>query len=199
MDPLATADDLAARLGRATWTDPVELAQVEAFLLDASAELRSLTGQPLTQMTSTVTLIAGEYGRVTLPAFPVIDVDSVAVEGDVVTDFKVDGRELKNLSACAGDEVEVTYTHGWDPIPDDLIKWTCVLAASQLQAASQRGNLGMSAGVIAEAERIDDYQHQVTFANTDVAVDIGFVLPPSVRARLVSTYGDGEVGWLTYR
>jgi hypothetical protein len=199
LPPLATPQQLADQLNVTLWTGS-ELTQVEAFLDGASGELRTLIGQPLSRVVdSTVTLYADGRGAVLLPAFPVVSITSVTVEGTTVTDYKLRDRTLYRMGAGWGDEVVVTYTHGWDPMPADIVKWTCVLAASFLSAAKSSGALGMTAGVTSRDEHIDDYRLAVSGpSGGGAATDVGMVIPDRVAARLKATYGDGGIGWVTY-
>jgi hypothetical protein len=199
LTPLATADQLAARLRLAPYAG-AELDQVEALLLDASSEMRSIIGSPVTRLTSTLTLWPDRPGRVELPVVPVISIASVAVSGVelATTEWTLRYRTLR-LPTSAGkeDEVTVTLTHGWDPIPDDIVKWTCVLAAAA-KAAADDGTLGMTAGVVSGSEAIDDYQHSwqgPEASGGDGAA--GMTLPPRIADRLRATYGgSGLIDWL---
>lgn len=195
--PLTTPERLAAELGVPMWTDPVELAQVNALLASASDEMRAATGgQPLNRMTSTVKLYAEGDGRVRLPAIPVVSVAEVLVDGAAV-DYEV--RDQMLYAPVRKDTpVTVTYTHGWDPIPGELVKWTCVLAAASLSGAAETGSLGMTAGINQRSEAIDDYKHSwQSFPNNP---EVGMTLPSRVADRLKATYGaDAGIGWVTYR
>lgn len=199
LEPLATPADLAARLGVTVWTDPLVLAQVEANLADASAEIRAIVGQPITRMTSTVELYADRPCRVDLPAWPVVSIASV-VRGGIEVDptaYHVRFRTLR-FSVCKGEAVTVTYTHGWEEIPGDLVLWTCVLAASMKSGTEATGALGLTAGVGTKSEAIDDYQ--VTLSGPESSGGdpaTGLTLPESIATRLRNAYGGGGMAyWL---
>jgi hypothetical protein len=131
---LATVADLATLLGR-TFT-PEQEPQVQALLDQASAVVRSYVRQDITQATTTDTftmrhvdpLLHRCAGAVTLPQRPVVDVDSVLVDGVVSHDWWQDGSDLLLRSWTWGappgahrpPQVTVTYTHGWDPVPADI-------------------------------------------------------------------------------
>lgn len=131
---LATVADLAALLGR-TFTTEQE-AQAQALLDQASSIVRAYVRQDITQATTTDTftmrradpLLHRCGGVVTLPQRPVVDVDTVSVNGTAVTDWWQEGSDLlvrawawgQPPAAHRAPQVTVTYTHGWDPVPGDI-------------------------------------------------------------------------------
>ena len=198
MDPLATAQQLADRLKLPPF-EGEELAQVQLLLDDASDEIRAIVGQAISRTTSTVVLWADKPGRVDLPAWPVVSVDEVKYNGEVLdpASYRVRYRTLLLPVHCTRAEIEVTYTHGWDPIPNEIVKWTCVLAAAMWNAVRDTGALGMSAGMVQRTEAIDDYQlswQSAEAAGGDSAS--GLTLAPRIAERLRATYGGGSVAWL---
>lgn len=199
LDPLATPDDLSNRLGLDPYTGS-EWDQVEALLGDASDELRSVLGQPVSRMTSTVTLFASRHGRVDLPAFPVVSIGSVELDGVVVDPgcYRVRDKTLHLPMVCRNDEVVVTFTHGWDEIPGELVKWTCVLAAAMKAGVDATGSLGMIAGVGQSSEAIDDYQHTTQGPEASGGEPTsGLTLPPAIADRLRASYGGlGLINWI---
>ncbi|MEU7814126.1 hypothetical protein [Pseudonocardia sp. NPDC049154] len=195
LEPLATPEQLAARLGVTLPDDDPALAQYEELLIDASAEMRSIIGQPLSKMTSTTELWPDRPGRYELPAWPVHEVSAVVVDGQPVGWYRTGPRTLCVPRQCG--PVTVTFTHGWDPIPDDIVKWTCVLAASSLAAAESTESLGLTAGVSQRSEKIDDYQ--VSFQTPEAGGGdsaAGLTLPQRIIDRLRAAYGGGGVHWL---
>ena len=114
LDPLATADDLAGRLGRAL-TD-AEIDQVELLLGDASASVRAYTGQEFTLGESTVRLRA-RGGVLRLPQRPVVAVTAVANTDEADVDFTWYADDRAILSSPWASWVDVTYTHGYEEIP----------------------------------------------------------------------------------
>ncbi len=131
---LATVADLATRLNR-TFT-PQQEAQVQALLDDASSTVRAFTRQDLTRATTTDTFTMRRAdpvlhqcaGIVTLPQRPVVDIDTVTIDGSTSSDWWQDGQDLL-LRSWSWDQpptvhrapqVTVTYTHGWDPIPGEI-------------------------------------------------------------------------------
>lgn len=144
LPPLATVADLAASLGR-TFT-PAQEMQAQSLLDQASSIVRAYVRQDITHATTTDTftmrradpLRHGCGGVVTLPQRPIESVASVSVDGTATSDWWLDGTELMTRAwswahppaAHMPPRVEVTYTHGWDPVPGDI-------AAIVMQAATR--------------------------------------------------------------
>jgi hypothetical protein len=161
--PLASPAD-AARLGYTL----KEGAEME-MLARASARIRREAGQQISQTTSTVRLTSWR-GHVTLPSPPVsavATVERVLYDGtsETYTGWLFDGHNRVNR-VCG--DVIVTYTHGWDPIPDELLELVCSVA-SRLGATPDGG--GMEAGI--RSESIDDYS--VTYAAESLAMASGLL------------------------
>ncbi|GGM04769.1 hypothetical protein GCM10010099_21110 [Streptomyces cinereus] len=131
---LATVADLATFLGR-TFT-PEQEAQAQALLDQASSVVRAYVRQGITRATTTDTFTMrradpqryGRGGVVTLPQRPVVAVTAVKINGVATSDWWLEGAELL-LGSGAWDrppaahqppQVEVTSTHGWDPVPGDI-------------------------------------------------------------------------------
>lgn len=198
LEPLATPKQLADRLGVTLPDDDPELAQFDSHLVDASAEIRSVIGQPITKMTSMAELWPVRPGRYDLPAWPVHDIDAVEVSSAPVAWTKTGPRTISVPDQCG--PITVTFTHGWDPIPDDIVKWTCVLAASSLAAAEQTESLGLVAGVSQRSEKIDDYA--VSYQSPEAGGGdsaAGMTLPQRITDRLRAAYGGGGIEWLEER
>jgi hypothetical protein len=131
---LATVADLATLLGR-TFTPQQEM-QAQALLDQASSVVRAYVRQDITRATTTDVfpmrradpLLHRCGGVVTLPQRPVVDVDTVLVDGTEMTDWWLDGPELlvrawtwgQPPAAHRPPQVTVTYTHGYDPVPGDI-------------------------------------------------------------------------------
>lgn len=144
LPPLATVADLATLLGRTF--SPAQALQAQALLDQASSIVRAYVRLDITYATTTDTftmrradpLRCGCGGAVTLPQRPVEVVTAVEVDGLATADWWLDGSELlvRNWSwaqppaAHQPPQVEVTYTHGWNPVPGDI-------AAIVLQAANR--------------------------------------------------------------
>jgi hypothetical protein len=161
--PLASPAD-AARFGYAL----PEGREME-MLARASARIRREAGQQITRTTSTVRLTSWR-GHVTLPSPPVTavsEVQQVAYGGttSTITGWQWDGYDRVNR-VCG--DVIVTYTHGWDPLPDELLELVCSVA-SRLGATPDGG--GMEAGI--RSESIDDYS--VTYAAESLQMASGLL------------------------
>lgn len=141
---LVTVADFAARLGRTLTT--VQQAQAQALLDDASGVVRAYLRQDVTLGTTTEMftmrrrdpVLYRRAGVVTLPQRPIVSIATVAVDGTVTADWWQDGTDLllrawswaHPPAAHRPPQVEVTYTHGWDPVPADI-------AAIVMQAANR--------------------------------------------------------------
>lgn len=140
---LVTVADLAAVLGRTF--SAAEEAQAQALLDQASSVVRAYVRQDITQATTTDTftmrrpdLPYGCGGEVMLPQRPLQQVTRVEVDSVLTEDWWLDGDRLllrTGTWAWPPDvhqppQVEVTYTHGWDPVPGDI-------AAIVMQAANR--------------------------------------------------------------
>jgi hypothetical protein len=135
MASLASTDDLQARLGIELDDD-----RAQAILDDVSAVVRAYTGQQFTQAETTDRLQA-RNGGVTLPQRPVTAVDTVDdVDGNTVA-FDWDSGSFVALAGLAGSRsfevepfvtrqpwVDVTYTHGYETVPADVVAVVCQMA-----------------------------------------------------------------------
>jgi hypothetical protein len=132
---LATVADLAAILGRPF--APEQEMQAQALLDQASSVVRAYLRQDITLATTTDTFTMRRAdpvlhscgGTVTLPQRPIVDITSVLVDGVETADWWQDGNDLL-VGAWSWDlppaahrapPVAVTYTHGWDPVPGDIM------------------------------------------------------------------------------
>ncbi len=130
-DPFALADYL--QIGEADLNVPAALLALDL----ASATVRSYTGQLLSRVADdTVTLVGSGGWLLLLPETPVAGVSAVTVDAEPVAadGFRWDayGRlSLRPRTMWPFDsDVAVTYTHGFDPVPDDI-------RAVTIQAASR--------------------------------------------------------------
>lgn len=146
---LAELTDVADRVPALA---PDQETRVQSLLSDASAVVRSYTKQDFTLAQST-TRIRPIGGRLRLPQRPVIGVDSVKVfdynenlvtiagwmwdggnevwllVGEVVINLAEGLRDLfrYNTPLC-----QVTYTHGYDQTPDDIVTVVCGMVGRAL-------------------------------------------------------------------
>lgn len=153
MAALATLPD-AIRLGYT-----LTAGQEESLLARASARIRRVAGQQISSTTSTVRYTV-ENGSATLLSPPITAVTTVAKVaedgGATLTGWRWDHGVRIHRIPWYG-QVNITYTHGFTTMPDELVELVCSVAA-RLGASST--TTGMEAGVRSEA--IDDYS--VTYA-----------------------------------
>lgn len=180
METLATVDDLQDRMS----VDATDYARADALLKDASASVRRYTGQDFTETDSTVTLKV-RNGRVRLPQRPVTAVASVLdANGNTVNHTWLDGDEWVTVGSNVFDswafepwrngysKVTVTYTHGYETIPDEIIGVVCQIAARAYGRPAE--DTGMS------SESIDGYSYSTGAA----AAAGGFGMLPDERLTL---------------
>src|SRR5436189_3923873 len=137
MASLATLDDLEARIG--TLTDP---ARAQAILDDVSARVRAYTGQDFTLTEDHEVRLKVRAGTVRLPQRPVVDVSAVASTTGASVVHLWDSGQIVALagygSALHSFEVEpfttrepfvdVTYSHGYETVPADIVAVVCQVA-----------------------------------------------------------------------
>jgi hypothetical protein len=138
----ATTEELRIELGL---TD-IDEQRAQQRLDWATAAIRRWTGQWITLVTDDEVTFQGAWpSRFTLPQVPVVEVTAIEIDGEPVTDFELFGQALIRGTATAdrldyertgsnwggdGSVMVVTYTHGYDLIPDD-IKGVCISAAAR--------------------------------------------------------------------
>lgn len=142
-EPLATSDDVVARLGRAL-TDE-ENAKIGALLIDASSSVIAYAG-PIASETVTA-LLTVRNRAVKLPRLPVGDVASVTdqfgndlpftwIPGDSVVTLAsstwINAFELNLLPWTTITKINVTYTPGYDSIPLDIVGIVCQIVGRAL-------------------------------------------------------------------
>lgn len=183
LEPLAAVSDLSVYN-----VDTSDIALVERLLESVSAAVRDAAGVPITKTTSTVTMWTESSKRVELPAMPVHSVDEVRLNGELVTGWVLRGVSLyrdipwqKPWEVPA--ELQVTFTHGYDPVPADIVKLVCTLVAAGVHENDE--GMGETRGV--SSERLDDYQ--VSFTRGEAEVVDKTELPAATRAWLRSRFG----------
>lgn len=195
LDPLATSDDLAAR--GITVPDAMDS---DTLLASASAAVREAAGSTITVTTSTITIQGGDEEWLTLPG-PVRSVAAVTVNGAAVTDYTVIGDRLwrwggwrVRLSyetsfllprdAFQPSQVSVTYTHGYDECPADIIDLVCELVG-------QRAAGGYDTDPRVTSEAVDDYR--VGYDQTASSGAVSVAKRDELRARFsASAYVTGR-------
>lgn len=130
--PLATASNVAAVLQR----DVADLpADIDELLDLASGLVRGFCRQTISRVADDQVTLDGAGRRVLpLPELPVVSVTSVSVR-EVVVDpalYWADGHGLlHHLAGRWSGPVTVTYTHGHDPVPADVVAVTAQAVARQ--------------------------------------------------------------------
>lgn len=153
----ATAAELAAVM-----QTPIDSAAADLALASASAVIRRWTRQTITQVIDdTVTLRVIRCDELVLPQRPVVSVSEVKVNALVLNDWVLSGDRLLRTGGwhrLPGTTtypdpglVQVTYTHGWAEVPDDVRAVCLDLASATLSNPS-----------MLRQEAIDDYSR--TFA-----------------------------------
>lgn len=153
----ATAAELAAVMQA-----PVDGAAADLALASASAVIRKWTRQTITRVVDDVArLRVVDCDELVLPQRPIVSVSQVKVHALVLNDWVLSGdrllrtggwRYLPGTSSYPDPGiVEVTYTHGFDEVPDE-VRGVCLDLASAT----------LSNPAMLRQEAIDDYSR--TFA-----------------------------------
>lgn len=153
LEPLAELSDITDRLGRDL--NDVETRRLPGLLADASAKVRgrSVTGQEFTRRSSTARRRVLD-GHVVLPQRPVNSVATVVrTDGEPISRFRWNGESVVYLFLWnpqtdfetpwrpGFDVVDVTYDHGYDEIPDDVVAVVCDMVLRALGTKPDAGTL----------------------------------------------------------
>ncbi len=150
---LATIEDVKAVMARSLTDEDVR--RMPRLLDIASARVRTFTGIDFARATTT-TRLRVRNGRVRLPQPNVSAVSAVAdVNANPVTFTWDAGRVVDcnptllnefeiNLRRARLQWVDVTYTHGYDPVPADVVGVVCDMVAVALDAPPENGGLQSS-------------------------------------------------------
>jgi hypothetical protein len=164
MANFATVENMAAFL-QVPITSADEVAAAERALTEATAAIRNYTGQHLSQVAGDVVTLDGRGNRLLLPELPVTGVASVVEDGEtltVTTDYKLGAHgilhRINRRWASGVQNVVVTYSHGYDELPDDIVN-ICTRAACRayqagLTATETEGAIGI------QAKSLGDYSVQ---------------------------------------
>lgn len=162
-EPLATVADLSA-LG----IDTTDTALVGSLLASVSAAVREAAGVMISRATSTIRLEGTREQWLALPGAPVVAVTAVELDGTAVNDHRVVGGRLWRpggwQSTYAPSEVRVTLTHGYDPVPADIVKMVCTFVAAGVHEVTE--GIGSNRGK--SSERADDYQISFTRGEDEI-------------------------------
>lgn len=198
MGPLATVEDLEARLGREL--TPAEEARAEALLADASALVRAWTRQSFAPVEDDELVLRPVGTELRLPQRPVTAVSSVrAVSGlasvpdlalpgwtwdgiDIVDIAGIDSHIWVSLPAwwedwgAAPNTYRVVYSHGTDAVPAVVVAVVCQMVLRTLTAPS------MTEGLVSEKIGQYNYQMQQSTGSAGAAVR----MTPDDKATLAS-------------
>lgn len=156
MANFATVADIAAFLQVEIATEE-QIAAANRALTEATAAIRNYTRQYLELVEDEEITLDGHGGmRLFLPQLPVVSVSAVVEDDETLTaneDYKLGQYGI--LYRLGGYRwprevqiVAVTYSHGYDPLPDDIVAVATRAAArayqSGLRASDDEGVLGVS-------------------------------------------------------
>src|SRR5690625_3827363 len=188
VDSLATVDDLT-NLG-------IEVADAnlaEMLLASVSSEVRDAAGVPITETTSTASFPTEASRRVELPGYLARDVEEVLLDGEKLedgTDYVVRAGSLWRVGVRywhrPGDvpsELTVTYTHGYETVPADIVRMVCMYVAAGLNAATE--GFATSRGL--QYMSIDDYREG--YATGDNEIVDPLELTERTKAALRARFG----------
>lgn len=188
---LATIEQLIARQPSVA-EDP----RAQAMLDDASAAVRSYTGQTFDAVTADVSRVKLSRGTARLPQRPVTAVTAVTTLAGTAVSYDWDGYErvvvdpqLLSRPTQIGDPpmvVLITNDHGYEPeaMPEDIVAVVCQIAARSLTGNPQDARL--------TGRSVDDYSE--TYGTIGAAGPFG--LFPD-EARLLDRYRrDVGVVWI---
>lgn len=150
-EPLATVDDVAARLGRDLTAE--EELRAETLVVDVSAAVRSYAGQTFSAETTTARLRV-RSGTIRLPQRPVVDVTEVAdLDGNDIEFTWYHGDTLTLTGIPTNGWVDVTYEHGWEELPADIVAVVCQIVGRALGMPADQGGY--------QSETIGSYSYAV--------------------------------------
>ncbi|MER6086540.1 phage gp6-like head-tail connector protein [Streptomyces bluensis] len=182
--PLASVDDVAARLGRPVAAD--ETARVSAFLADVTGLIEDFCGRDLDRRSGQSITLYPEGGC----ALPVparyqtfLTVSAVEQDGQVVTDYTFNGRQLTRDADWGQSAVTLTASWGYEDVPASLKAIACSEVIRWL---------ALSPGV--ESERVGEVE--VTFSGASSAQNLSTATGTSLRQ---GRWRRGAVGSLMLR
>ena len=183
LDPLATTADLDLK-GVDVSNGPL----VDLMLNAASWIIREAAGNVISQVTSTIKLMAPVGNWMPLPG-PVASVSAVLVDGDAVTDWKLLNGMLWRPCGwqpwCEPVEVQVTFVHGYAEVPADIVNLCADLAKLGIEAAGKKST---PANVVAVSYSIDDYTERLQYSED---ARTAMELPDVTKAWLAQRFGSG--------
>lgn len=154
MANFATIQDIEAFL-QVEITTAEQIASAQRALTEATAAIRNYCHQYLEEVEDEIITLDSFGGtRLFLPELPVIEVTSVVEDDETLTDgddYKLGQygilHRLDQKWAGGIQIITITYSHGYDPIPDDIIAVAARAAArgyqAGLRAAEDEGLAGV--------------------------------------------------------
>jgi hypothetical protein len=186
---LATIADVEARIGRELTSG--EEAQANAWLVDASAMFVQRAVQKFEVSESTVRLFPRD-GVVRLVQRPVIEITSVTDIDGVELDYTYDGfQSIYELGTYS--PVIVSYDHGSDNIPDDVVAVVAgmVVRTLLIPADAAAGIQQQSVGPFSQSYAAWAVGRQVLMSPSDIEV-ANYYREKTFRS--ASTLGNGNYG-----
>lgn len=196
LPPLASVADVQETIGGDL---DVNEAHLERLLTSASAAVRDATGQILSRATTTVPVVVDDRPRVRLYQHPVVAVEQIQLDGRDLDGWALIGGELDRPGGWAATRrtVYVTYTHGYDPVPQAIRDLVVQLVLAALAKLDDAGMLGAEPGV--RQESISGNAYSVTYGSDDPSPSSVFELSDRTRRWLRDTWGVGNVSTVTSR
>lgn len=183
LDALATVADLADRgIDIPATADPVVL------LNAASDAVRNAAEHPILVTTGTVTLVTSDWAWLDLPAGPVRSVAAVVVDGLPVDGWAKIGDSIRmpctRWTRQLPTEITVTYTHGLDTVPGDIVDLVCGMTSMAFAVAGDGYGSSSRTGSV----RLGDYaETSINPPGTEAASPLA--IPDNVRQALRARFG----------
>lgn len=124
--PLATVDDVAARLGRPVAAD--ETARVTAFLADVTGLIEDYCGREMDRRSGqSITLYPEGVYVLPIPSRyqTFLTITAVHQDGSPVTDYTFNGRQLARAGGWGESAVTLTASWGYEDVPASLRAIAC--------------------------------------------------------------------------
>lgn len=141
-----------------------KIPSAEAAIKAATETIRNYTNQEISLSENDVIVLDGNgRTRIFLPELPVASISDVKVDGESL----VDGEDYKlgqygvlyrlggSVWSDGVQNIEITYTHGYDPVPDDIVSICARAAARAYQAGLRAEDQG---GIAVQSMGLGDYQ-----------------------------------------
>lgn len=157
---LCQVEDVEDETG-STFATAADRNKVRARIIRVSADVIGATGQKFLRAQRTVVLPGGYPDYViVLPQRPVVSVDGITVDGIALTedvDFRVVNDHVVRVERPWGypgmwTEVVITYTAGYEVVPDDIVSLCARRVATQLEipAGVRQYSIGSFSATVAE-------------------------------------------------